>query len=158
VFVVGQSSGAHIASLALLDPHWLEPTGHTVNDIAGFIGISGVYDIVAQADFGRHLDYVNEFMLKFFECEENFALSSPLRHVRPGLPPMLLIHGDADLIVPVEVSASMHTAMLAAGNQCTYVVYPGGGHTEIMFEALATNPARLVTDIVSFVKQGETTN
>jgi acetyl esterase/lipase len=153
VFVIGQSSGAHIASLAMFDPQWLTPTGHTVNEIAGFIGISGVYDIEVEADFYSHRpNYNPDFMVKLFEGEQNYEKGSPINYIRPGLPPSLLIHGDADYTVPIEISEAFYNALVANGNKSTYIVYPKGGHTEMMFEALATNPARLVRDMVAFVQ------
>ena len=53
---------------------------------------------------------------------------SPLAHVKPGSPPMLIIHGDADTIVPVEQSHSMEKAMKKAGNRCDLIVLKGVNH------------------------------
>jgi dipeptidyl aminopeptidase/acylaminoacyl peptidase len=91
-------------------------------------------------------------MKNVFESEANYEKASPIHYVRPGLPPFLLIHGDADLTVPVGISEAFYNALKTAGNECTYLIYPKGGHTEMMFEALTTNPARLVTDMVTFVR------
>ena len=151
VVVCGQSAGGHLAALALLDEQWLGRTDHHVSEIAGFLGISGAYDIVAQMEHERAHGREGPLLINHFEGPENFALASPLAYVRPGLPPARLIHGDADTTVPMAVSETFYAALLAAGNQCDYLVYKGGKHSEILFEALVENPPRLIKDMTDFV-------
>ena len=43
---------------------------------------------------------------------------SPLNHVRPGLPPFLLIHGDADKTVPIQQSYDFQAKLQANGVLC----------------------------------------
>lgn len=149
--VVGQSAGGHLAALALLDEQWLGGQGHHVSEIAGFLGISGVYDIRAQMDFERASGRDGHTLINHFEGEENFALASPLAYVRPGLPPARLIHGDADTTVPVSISDTFHSALLASGNTSAYSVYAGAGHSEILFKALTERRSRLIADMTEFV-------
>lgn len=54
--------------------------------------------------------------------------ASPVHHVRPGLPPTLVVHGDADPTVPYENSVRFDQLMRDAGNDCTLVTIPGGVH------------------------------
>jgi acetyl esterase/lipase len=53
---------------------------------------------------------------------------SPLNHVRPGLPPFLLIHGDADKTVPIQQSHDFQAQLRANGVECELQVLPGAGH------------------------------
>ena len=53
---------------------------------------------------------------------------SPLHHVTAGEPPVLLIHGDSDPIVPLQQSQSMEKALKEKGNDVTLIVNQGGGH------------------------------
>lgn len=53
---------------------------------------------------------------------------SPLTYVRPGLPPILTIHGDADTIVPYAHGVRLHEALLAAGDASQLHTVAGGGH------------------------------
>src|SRR6185437_7562109 len=46
LFVMGHSSGAQIAGLLATDPSWLAADGVSLHDLAGFIGLAGVYDFV----------------------------------------------------------------------------------------------------------------
>jgi alpha-L-fucosidase 2 len=63
--------------------------------------------------------------------EANFAklaAMSPITHVKPGLPPFLQIHGDADTTVAHEQSVLFEKAMKAAGNRCETITVKGGAH------------------------------
>jgi acetyl esterase/lipase len=53
---------------------------------------------------------------------------SPLNHVRPGLPPFLLIHGDADKTVPIQQSYDFQEKLRANGVVCDLHVLPGAPH------------------------------
>ena len=53
---------------------------------------------------------------------------SPLNHVRPGLPPYLLVHGDADRTVPIQQSHDFQAKLRAHGVTCDLLVIPGAGH------------------------------
>jgi acetyl esterase/lipase len=53
---------------------------------------------------------------------------SPLNHVRPGLPPFLLIHGDADKTVPIEQSRDFQARLVKNGVRADLIVVPGAGH------------------------------
>ena len=53
---------------------------------------------------------------------------SPLTYVRPGLPPILTIHGDADTTVPYEQAVRLHAALDKAGVTNRFLTIPGGKH------------------------------
>jgi arylsulfatase len=48
--------------------------------------------------------------------------------VRADLPPLLVLHGDADKTVPYSNSQDFVAAWQAAGNAATLITYPGSGH------------------------------
>jgi len=56
-------------------------------------------------------------------------LVSPRTYVSRDGPPMLLIHGDADAVVPVEETIDFHKALLTAGVDSTLQILPGIGHS-----------------------------
>lgn len=62
------------------------------------------------------------------ENAEKARAASPVTHVSPGDAPMLLVHGDADPLVPVQQSRELHEALRKAGVDSTLRVVPGGGH------------------------------
>ena len=53
---------------------------------------------------------------------------SPLTYVRPGLPPILTIHGDADPTVPYPEAVALHKALDQAKVPNQLVTVPGGKH------------------------------
>jgi acetyl esterase/lipase len=66
--------------------------------------------------------------LEKFGGEEEMNKLSPTQHVRACLPPVLLLHGDADDVTPLSETEYFHQQMRAAGNDCELKVYAGGGH------------------------------
>jgi len=53
---------------------------------------------------------------------------SPIHHIRAGLPPTIIFHGDQDTTVPhASVKAYAQLAQ-GAGNRCELATYPGYGH------------------------------
>lgn len=54
--------------------------------------------------------------------------ASPIHHVSPDDPPTLLIHGDADRVVPVGHSEMIAARMRSTGIAVEALVIPGGGH------------------------------
>ena len=53
---------------------------------------------------------------------------SPMHHVRPGLPPTLVLHGTADRTVPFAQAERFVAAMRDAGNTCELAAFEGEGH------------------------------
>jgi acetyl esterase/lipase len=58
---------------------------------------------------------------------------SPIALVNPKYPPTLIVHGDADAIVPLQQSQAMDQALAKAGAQHKLEVIPGGGHDDKSF-------------------------
>jgi len=54
--------------------------------------------------------------------------ASPISHVSPDDPPILLYHGDADELVPIGFASKMHRKLQETGVDCEYVVLPGRSH------------------------------
>jgi acetyl esterase/lipase len=153
VILAAQSAGAQIAALALFDPRYLAAHGHRAAEVRGFIGISGVYDMETQLAFERKLRRQEQYVANVIGGHHNAAAASPLTFAGPQVPPSLLIHGDADNTVPLEMSQNLHARLTAEGAECDLVIYPGGGHSAILFEALAHHPSRLFTEILAFVRR-----
>lgn len=72
--------------------------------------------------------------------------ASPVTHVSTGFPPTLLVHGDADEVVPVEASLTMHAALRQAGVPVELHLYPEQPH------AFDADPAfgRRCADAIAF--------
>ena len=46
------------------------------------------------------------------ECPETYALFSPITHIHSGCPPTLLIHGEHDIMAPVNTTRLLRTLLL----------------------------------------------
>ena len=59
---------------------------------------------------------------------------SPVDHVRPDLPPTLLLHGTADTGTPFAGALRFHERMKQAGNECDLIAFEGGKHGYLIFD------------------------
>lgn len=53
---------------------------------------------------------------------------SPINYVRPGMPPLLIVHGDADNSVPYVQSLLFQAKMQTNGDRCDLITLPGAPH------------------------------
>jgi dipeptidyl aminopeptidase/acylaminoacyl peptidase len=73
---------------------------------------------------------------------------SPITLVRPNLPPILTLHGDADPIVPYQHAVRLHEALTEAGVANQLHTVPGGGHGGFTAEQ-ALGAYRVIREFVS---------
>jgi len=62
------------------------------------------------------------------------ALANPISYVDPEDPPFLILHGDADPLVPFCQSALLFQALQEAGVYSQFVLVPGAAHGPGLFE------------------------
>src|SRR5947208_1745688 len=100
LFVSGHSAGGHLAALLAADETYLQQVGRSADDIRGVIGISGVYRVddfdlslcLSSPRGGLQLNLdVRPSAVVFGDDPEVVRRASPLTHVRPGLPPFLIL-------------------------------------------------------------------
>lgn len=137
--VVGHSAGAHLALLTSMisADRWTDDddSSHSAA-FQAVMGLSGVYNLTALYKPGDP-DFRPVFKKLLPGPEENMVDRlngmSPFRHVRKGLPPILLIHGDSDNMVPVEQSIELAEKLQAAGTSpCELFICKGAGHINIL--------------------------
>ncbi len=154
VYLSGHSAGAHLSGLVSYDPRWLADTGHSTDEIRGWIGLSGVYDTARHAARREALGLESPIMTAVMQGPEGFAAASPETYAALGTgPPGWLIHGDADETVPVAESVHMSAALRAAGVETELIIYPGAGHSDFLFGALSHDEAQVIVDIGRIVRQ-----
>jgi acetyl esterase/lipase len=84
----------------------------------------------APFDFHRLDPQQNKFV-PISDEEEILAIGreiSPVNHVGPDDPPTLIVHGDADKLVPIQQAELLVEKLKAAGVDAKLVVKPGAGH------------------------------
>lgn len=72
-------------------------------------------------------------------------LLSPVNHVRKGLPPVFIVHGTADPVVPLEASLALKRKLDAAGVPTTLHAVEGGVHGKFTLEQQKIVNDRVVT-------------
>lgn len=67
------------------------------------------------------------------------ADASPINHVRPGLPPFLIMHADNDLPTLPDMAREFHTALQKCGVEATLIEIPRRNHSSICFRAIESD-------------------
>ncbi|HEX5995446.1 MAG TPA: prolyl oligopeptidase family serine peptidase [Jiangellales bacterium] len=113
VVPIGHSAGAHLAALAALaEDQFAVSCAADPVDVAGFVGLAGPYDVAKIPDVAFPLFGAPP------EAEpDRWAAGNPLTYAAadPALP-ALLIHGDADALVPVDFTEQFAEVLSAAGH------------------------------------------
>jgi dipeptidyl aminopeptidase/acylaminoacyl peptidase len=81
-----------------------------------------------------------------FDEADRERLASPISHVSAAAPPFLLIHGEADGIVPFTQSVALANALTGAGVSAELVLVPGADHV-----FLGADPVPLIQRGVDFL-------
>lgn len=68
-------------------------------------------------------------------------MANPCLHAKAGDPPFLIMHGDADRVVPVQQSYDLYKALQAAHVQSQLIIIPGADHNFYAAEPLARTQA-----------------
>lgn len=133
VGVWGESAGAHLASLVA----FLGTAPRPDERLMGALGVgSGRVDVRAAVLFygPATLDWIaaqaaSDEVAAAFGGESSLAAAlSPASQVHPGVPPVLLMHGRDDGLVPVGESERLHAALLDVGVDSTLEITDGADH------------------------------
>lgn len=119
VFVMGHSSGAHIAALLALDERYLKSVGGSKAWLRGMIGLSGAYDFLPIQD---------PTLRDIFGPPSQFPQSQPIAFADGRNPPLLLMHGENDEIVAARNTVNLAEAVAKSGGSVETVIYPKMSH------------------------------
>jgi acetyl esterase/lipase len=62
--------------------------------------------------------------------------ASPINHVRPGLPPFLLINAEKDVPLLAGMAVEMNEQLRKNGCESRHIVVPNRNHNSVMFQAI----------------------
>ena len=120
VLVAGSSAGAHLAATAALTPNdsAFQPRfEHADTTVAGAVCLFGYYGPVDRA--------------------RQALPSSPFDYVQPDAPPILIAHGDQDMLVPVEQARALAERLRdVSTSPVVYAELPGGPHNFDLFHSI----------------------
>jgi len=146
IAITGGSAGGHLAALMALtenDPAFQAGFEEADTSVQAAVPFYGVYDLL-----NRDRDQIDTF-LRFMEQvvmgshpevdPEGWASYSPLDRIHGDAPPMFLLHGDNDVLVPVQ-GARRFAARLAeaSSNPVVYAELHGAQHAFELFPGIRT--------------------
>lgn len=129
---MGGSSGAHLLGLVamLREPGKVDDSDAVNREAATLQAVvlrAGAFDLRTMPARENWVSFMG-FPRK--DALDSYAAASPLAHVSAGAPPVLLLHGDADDIVPFNQSVEMERALRAANTPVKLLRIRGGTHPE----------------------------
>ena len=143
LFVMGHSAGAHSALMLAANTGYLTDVGVDRMKLAGAIGLAGPYDFLPLKS--RRLQDI-------FGGANNPA-TQPITFAQAPLPPVLLLHGEADRTVYPRNTVRLAAAWRAAGSSAEVKLYPEVDHIDIVAALSSFLRARAPTfaDTVTFI-------
>jgi acetyl esterase/lipase len=143
IFLVGQSAGAHMVSLAAtLGPDGFPKLGGHENmkcDFKAVISVSGTYNLLT-------LDWGSGWCPPGIAWDEARRYASPLSHVTKDSKPILVLHAVNDGSVPIKQADEFVNKLKETGSKHVYHRYEEGGHLKISQEV----SGRIIDFINSF--------
>jgi alpha-L-fucosidase 2 len=126
IALFGHSAGGHLVCLAAT-------VAGADTQVQAVVGYAPVTDLVADTAVrgGLSASLQKLHALPREPSATSLAIlreTSPIHHVRPGLPPFLLVHGDADKTVPYQQSLAFRAKLRGAGVTCDLITIPHGPH------------------------------
>ncbi|MBL7764093.1 MAG: alpha/beta hydrolase [Chitinophagaceae bacterium] len=123
LIVVGASAGGH---LALLHSYKNDPDKH----------VKAVVDYFGPADLHSlwNVSLVQQLILtgatgKLYDQDPAiYTQSTPVNFITAQSPPTIAVHGDADLLVPIDQSVILINKLSEKAVINQLITYPGGGH------------------------------
>jgi len=145
--VAGHSAGAHIAALAITDPHYLKAFGKTRATVKKFVGMAGPYAFVPdeedlKAMFGPPANYPKMQVTTFIDGKQS---------------PMLLMWGDKDTSVGQANLNKLVATIHKKGGCVETKIYPGIDHAWLIGTLSWVGDARdtVLADMTGFFKRTE---
>lgn len=124
--LIGHSAGSHLAALAGLagsEAGWdIGPYLDQPSTVQAVIALAGPSDLTKNFSEAVNLLKVNVF------GADHLATCSPVAYARRDAPPFLIVHGDADEVVPVEQAHLLHAALKKFGARSQKIILRNAGH------------------------------
>lgn len=149
IAITGGSAGGHLTALAALTPNdpLLQPGFEDADTtVQAAVPFYGVYDFVDEERTSLPLLHpwvLEPLVLKkrLSRDPEAFRAASPRHRMTPDAPPMLVVHGDADSLIPVVQARTFVKELRATSRQpVAYLELQGGEHAFDVIPSWRTAP------------------
>ncbi len=126
IALIGHSAGGHLVALAGLAD---ESAGWDVGQYRNQSSrVQAVVVLAGPADLTRGFPgWVDQLLRGVFGAEQ-LVSGSPVTYASPDDPPFLVIHGEADPVVPLEQATLLAQALTNAGVPVELLTVRNGGH------------------------------
>jgi acetyl esterase/lipase len=145
IVAVGESAGANLA--ALLGTSSPGAGNAAVNAVVAFSTPADLASLYAQKQEADGQELIQFLGGTPQQVPANYTAASPTDQVAPGDPPMLIIQGLQDPLIPVSQSEDLANALTAAGVR-NQLIFEPGGHL-IDFPSMYSD---LIPPILSFLQ------
>lgn len=133
VALFGNSAGGHLALMAALtdDDAYPDTRAPEVPATVGAVAAlyPGLFTGGAESSVPNSLNMHLGFDARDPANAEKLAEAMPAAHIDANDPPVLLIHGTADVVVPIAESVGLEESLAAGGVDVTMLRVDGLGHS-----------------------------
>jgi acetyl esterase/lipase len=159
VIVGGGSAGGHLALLLGLARNKKAFGANSAFRPRGVLDFFGPSDLtrategITDPKMTEEIDGILRQLLGAPASRQDVSLpASPITYVAAGNPPVLLVHGEKDDMVPLAQSTTLHVALNQAGVKNVLLVIPGAGHDGPAFATPDVQKQILsfVTEVLAF--------
>jgi len=127
IFLVGHSSGAHMAALLGTDAHFLREVDMQPRDLAGIVGLAGPYDFLPITD---------PLIKQAFGPAAEWPKSQPVNFVDGDEPPFLLLQGTADKLVWPRNAERLAVKLRVQHEPVEVEMIDGASHAGLLIDLL----------------------
>ncbi len=147
VAVTGGSAGGHLSSLAGLtanDPAFQPGFEEVDTTLQAAVPFYGVYDFTNRDENGRAdmLEFLESQVMKstLADNRELWEQASPMHRVHADAPPFFFVHGDNDVLAPVEPARTIAELLRKeSNNPVVYAELPRAQHAFDVFNSVRTH-------------------
>ena len=132
IVLSGHSAGGHLALITGLLPVSAgldrQCAGRDEIKVAAIVNWYGITDVADELEGPNMKHYAVRWLGAQPDREGIARRVSPLTYLRPGLPPVITIHGDQDRLVPYAHAVRLQEGLDRADVANELVTVKGGGH------------------------------
>ncbi len=147
IFLMGHSSGAHMAAMLGTDGRFLRAVGMQPRDLAGIVGLAGPYDFLPLTD---------PLIKQVFGPESDWQKSQPVNFVDGDEPPFLLLQGTADKVVWPRNAPRLAAKLRAANESVQVDMIDGASHADLLI-GLVREASPVRNDVLRYIDASNST-
>lgn len=153
--VTGGSAGGHLTAMTALtanDPRYQPGFEDADTSVQAAVPFYGVYDFEGETEIPNTVARVRSALSKMVlgrdaRFPEDYRAASPLAHLRADAPPMLVVHGRHDSLIPVaEAREFVRRLRAVSTDPVCYAELAGAQHAFEVFLSSRTIPVVAYTE------------